>query len=705
MTLVSAPTGWGKTSLLAEWATTTSGVRFAWVSLDRDDDEPLRFWRYLVAALGAAEPALSDTAQRRLRSPVVSIGDEILPVLVNDLAELTEPLVLVLDDFHLIESPQIVEQLDYLVNRQPAGFHVALAAHSDPSMQLGRLRAQGELLELRAEQLQFSHDETAAVLLAVHGLELAPEELAAVQRQTEGWIAGINLTGLSLQRSGERQRVLAGITSDHTYLVDYLWNEVIIAQPARVQDFLLRTAILERLTGSLCDAVAQTVESDELLRRLARANLFVVPLGGAPPWFRYHHLFQDVLVDQLEALDPDAVADLHRLASTWYAEHGLIDEAIKHAIEAGDVHYAADELMRHWVFLLSSGYGPAMPEWIDRLPREAIDAHPLLPAIRASLARRMGRLDEVEPWLNRAEALGPALSPEPARSLASTVALIRSGYRLSLGDVPAAIAHARRGCEIEVEEGRIPYPSMKLWYLGSTLFVESPEEAAPILYECLAALPAGENDVVRYAALASVAEAHVLRGQLEDAERLAQEALQLGRARGLEEYPQSAQVHVALGAVLLARDQPEAAEEQFERAAALAHRGSDRTASAHALLWLARARASHADSTGARAALDAARGLLPDLGGSALRRLAGKVEEKLPDGAPDRDATQTPDALTDAELRVLRLFPGDLTYREMARHLYVSIDTVRTHAQRIRRKLAVSTRGECVTRARQLGLL
>ncbi len=311
LALVCAPTGWGKTSLLAQWAAKGEG-HFAWVSLEPADSEPLRFWRYVVAALTSAEPSLADTAQRRLAAPVVSIGDDVLPVLVNDIAAMREPVVLVLDDYHVIDTPEIHEELGYLLDRIPRNLHVAVATQADPPLRLGRLRALGDLAELRGDQLRFTDEEAAALLNQVHSLALDPDEVATIQRRIEGWAAGLNLAAISLKRGSDRGRLLDALPADDRFLVDYLWNEVVLSQPRPVRHFLMRTAIVERLTGELCDALTERPDGADTLRELERANLFLVPLDPARRWYRYHHLFRGPLLGQLERLAPELVPDLHR---------------------------------------------------------------------------------------------------------------------------------------------------------------------------------------------------------------------------------------------------------------------------------------------------------------------------------------------------------------------------------------------------------
>jgi len=708
LTLVCASTGSGKTSVLAEWAQTAAGdVRFAWVSLDGGDSEPLRFWRYVVAAIGSVAPGAAAAAARRLTAPVVSIPEEVLPLLVNDLAGLEQRLVLVLDDYHTITDAGIHAELRQLIERMPRAVHVALASQVDPPLRLGRMRAMGELAELRDRELRFSDEEAATLLNRVHGLDLSAAELAVLQARIEGWAAGLNLAALSLAGRQDRGRVLDELPAEERFLVDYLWDEVVLAQPRDVRQFLMHTAILTRLTGPLCDAVAQREESDLMLRELERANLFVVALDPAHEWFRYHHLFRELLLRQLRRFAPELIPDLHRRASAWLAEHGLMVDAIDHAITAGDVHYAADEIERRWLEFYSSGQATTLLGWIDRLPAETIDAHPVLALVRAGVARALGRLDEVEEWLARAES-APASADTPARglgsSIASGVALARSMHRLALGDGPGAVSWARKALALEPDVGFAEHATAS-YFLGIALFYSDPDEAEPLLRNYLAVVPSGEHDVRRYYAMALLAEHHAIRGEVDAAEQLARKALQVAQANGLAEHPPTEQVHVAIGTTHLARGRLDLAEEELERAVTLARRGGDRVEHAHALAWLARVRSAQRDPTGARDALQRARELVPDAGRSILQIPVHAVEQQLDQPTRPRATNQSDQPLTDAELRVLRLLQSGLSYREIAAELFLSHNTVRTHTRHLRTKLGATSRAEAVTRARELGLL
>ena len=717
LTLVCAPTGWGKTSVLAQWARGTQGERIAWVAMDAGDREPIRFWRYVAAAIAAVATPAAVTVQRRLLASGVSIADEVLPVLINDLAALTGPLALVLDDYHLVADSAIDAQLGFVIDRLPPGVRVVVAAHADPPLRLGRLRAMGDLSEVRSEQLRFSDQEAEALLNQVHGLDLSAEEVAKLQQRTEGWVAGLNLAALSLKRSPDRSRVLERLPAEERFLIDYLWEEVVLAQPREIRHFLMRTAILEQLTAGLCDAVTERSDSDQVLRELERANVFVIPLDAGSDWFRYHHFFRGLLLAQLQRFAPDLLADLHRRASTWCAEHEMTYEAIEHAIAAGDVHWAADELQRQWFDLYFDGRAGAILSWIDRLGAAVIDAHPALALARAELARVLGRTEEVEPWLRRAErAQADAPLRGWASSLAGAAAQMRSWHVLVGGNVPGAVAWGRRAVELEPVAGSREHATAS-FYLACALFYQDPAHAAELLACYLDTVAEGVDDVRRCYAMGTLAEHHAACGELEPAEWLVGDALAIVRRRGLQEGSPTEQVHLARGVVALARGELDRSEDELERAVMLARRSGGRITGgqmqiAHAMVWLACVRAQRGDLDQGRATLDAARALVPAVGESIMGSRVQTLERELERGGrrpggpvPEGEPEIGGEPISDAELRVLRLLPGDLSYPEIARHLYLSRNTVRTHASRLRRKLGASSRIEVVSKARERGLL
>jgi LuxR family maltose regulon positive regulatory protein len=637
----------------------------------------------------------------------VSVADEVLPVVVNQLARLSQPLVIVLDDYHVVSDDGIHAGVSYVLDRLGRDAHLALAGQSDPPLALSRLRARGELHELRVGELRFSDQETAALLNGKHGLRLAPEQLAGVQHRTEGWVAGLNLVALSLRDARDRDEVVARMPAGDRFLTDYLWDEVAGRLTPAMREFLMRTSVLERLTAPLCDAVAQRADSAATLAELERGNLFVVPLDAEHRWYRYHNLFRATLQRRLERDAPGEIEDLHRRASTWFAEQGDLRGAAEHALRAGDVNVTADLLLRNWLALYSSGRGIELVGWIDRLPRQTLNEYPELALARAGVARAMGwSLDQFEPWVELVQRAAMSERDERrGQELLAGVARQRAMWALMNASVGEAVRHGRLAVELRPEGS--PEAISDSYFLGIILFwTGASGESERRLREYLeATVPGSDVDVRRVFAMALLAEAHAKRGELDYAERLARESLATSEARGLDEHPPNEMAFVAEGIVLLGRGDVEAAEARFERAATLSRRGGDRIEIAHALLWLGRGRARAGDADGAADALRAAQAQLAGARVPSLVTLARELEREIgeaPVALPDADAEPL---LSAAEQRVLELLPTDLTYREIADRLYLSLNTVRTHGQRIRRKLGASTRDEAVAAARRLGLL
>ncbi|MCA9847253.1 MAG: AAA family ATPase, partial [Dehalococcoidia bacterium] len=342
LTLVSAPAGSGKTTLLGEWlaehpssSKTPAGREIAWLSLDAADSDLDRFWTYVVAALQAVRPELGEAARAMLESGHAPAIDVVLAMLLNDIAASPDDLVLVLDDYHVIESAEVHDAMAFLVDRLPPQMHIVILSRADPALPLARLRARGELVELRAAELRFSAAEAATFLGEVMGLDLAPADVEALEGRTEGWIAGLQLAALSMQGRDDVAGFVEAFAGNDRYIVDYLVEEVLQRQPPRVREFLLRTSILERLSGALCDAVTGQSDGATMLEELDRANLFVVPLDGRRQWYRYHHLFGDVLRAHLGTEPGEDASALHGRASEWYAAAGHVPEAIEHALRGG----------------------------------------------------------------------------------------------------------------------------------------------------------------------------------------------------------------------------------------------------------------------------------------------------------------------------------------------------------------------------------
>ena len=368
--LVSAPAGYGKTTLVSNWLKETQ-IPSAWLSLDGGDNDPIRFLQYLVASLQSIAPGIEDNLLGLLQRIQPAQFDNGINLLVNELASVSDPFVLVLDDFHVIQSEPVLKILSYLLEHLPPQMHLAILTRTDPPLPLARLRVRGQLLDIRAEQLRFNQAEIAAFLNETMGLTLSANDLSAMERRTEGWIAGLQLAALSMQGCQDIHGFVSAFTGSHHYVMDYLAEEVLRLQPRQVGTFLLQTSILDRLCGALCEAVvdvdtAEPVDGQGRLETLEEMNLFVIPLDDERHWYRYHHLFADVLRKRLEHQFPHLLPELHRRASQWYEQNGFIAESIQHAIVAGDQERAAQLIEQNGCFLLMSGEVDTLLNWTDR---------------------------------------------------------------------------------------------------------------------------------------------------------------------------------------------------------------------------------------------------------------------------------------------------------------------------------------------------
>jgi LuxR family maltose regulon positive regulatory protein len=435
LTLVCTPAGFGKTTLLADWARDERRP-VAWLSLDEADNDPVRFWRHVAAALDAARSGIADRATPLLQGLQPASVEALAATLVNELAELAEEAVLVLDDYHLIQSPPVHASVEFLLEHLPASLRLVLASRADPPLPLARLRARGQLTELRQRDLRFTPEEAAELLRITVGPDLPEAAVVALVDRTEGWVAGLQLAGLSLQGHADPAGFVKGFSGSHRYVLDYLAEEVLDRQPEPLRAFLLETSVLERLSGPLCVAVTGRADSQQLLEQIERANLFLVPLDEVRGWWRFHQLFADLLRARLLREQPDRVAGLHRAAAAWYERHGLVDDAIRHALAAEDAAWAARLIERHFDALLQRAEGATVDRWVAALPAELVRSRPRLLLAQAVWELLVGRVDQAEALLADAEAALAGTGDEPyAPSVGRAASLV--------ANLPASIAIAR----------------------------------------------------------------------------------------------------------------------------------------------------------------------------------------------------------------------------------------------------------------------
>ncbi len=535
LTLVSAPAGFGKTTLLTAWLSETGGEAersVAWVSLDEADAKPDAFWAYVLTALERAAPGsgAGGLAMLGAGQPI----HHVLAAVLNELSVLPDDVIVVLDDYHLAEGPDIQDGVAFLLEHLPPQVHLVISTRADPALPLARLRARGELTEVRAADLRFTHEEADAYLAGATGLELGADDVEALASRTEGWIASLQLAAISLRDRDDPSRFIAGFAGDDRYVVDYLVDEVLDRQPEQVRDFLLGTAILDRFTGSLCDAVTQTTGGAQMLGSLERRNLFVVPLDDQRRWYRYHHLFADVLRAHLLAGPPDRVAALHRRASQWYDEAGEPEPAVRHALAAGDVERAAELAELAIPELARVRREAVFRRWADVLPEEVLRNRPVL-AIglvggRMSSNEFEGveeRLQDIERQLERPEDELVVVDRDELARIPASLEMYRAALALNAGDPVGTIAHADRTLALAAADDDMTRAAaaalsgLASWSLGD---LEAAHRGYTAAVEGLG--KAGRIADVLGCSL-TLADLELALGRLGDAERTLQRALEL----------------------------------------------------------------------------------------------------------------------------------------------------------------------------------
>jgi len=572
ITLVSASAGSGKTTLLSEWAAGRQEL-IAWLSLDEDDNDAPRFWAYVIAALQKAQPGIGEGASALLQAAQIPPARLLLTGLINDLAELPRRIILILDDYHLVTEASIHELLAFLLEHMPEQLHVVIASRADPPLPVARLRAGGQLTELRASDLRFNAQEAATFLNDVCGLGLAGDDVAALEARTEGWAAGLSLAALSMKGREDRHAVVQAFGGSHQYVIEYLIEEVLSQQPEAVESFLIRTSILDRLCGPLGDAVSGDRQRAETLALLERDNLFVIPLDDEQRWYRYHHLFRDLLRKRLgQTLQHNQIQDLHRRAAEWLERAGLLNEAVKHARTAEDF----DRVARIAEQAAAGGQLDArlttLLRWVDTLPEDVLGARPRLQVYRAWALFMNGHLGPAQQALQECrkslEALPPAPDSEPLRDeltrLLDTIdRTARAFFAAFDNQLGAAVEAATQARETALADGHI------------LLAVEATEALALAQYHrgklqdsaasCRAVIDLAKQTPLAAAGHVELAGVHIERHELDEAERLLDNAVELSLGVGATQTLNEA--YTAMSRLRQARGDSEGAWEALREAA------------------------------------------------------------------------------------------------------------------------------------------
>ncbi len=693
LTVVAAPAGCGKTTLLGTWRDVEGTRPVAWLTIDEGDNDPVALWLHVIEALRRVRPEAVEAVPAP--ASAARIVDVVVRQLLNELAE-GDDIVLILDDFHRLSPGTARDSIAWLIEHAPATLHVVLGTRSEPALPLGAMRAHGDLLELRAHELAFTADEADALLNGALGLDLARADVDRLVERIEGWPAGVYLAGLSLAGVADRRAFVNGYGGTSRHVIDFLVDEVLDAHDPETQTLMLRSSILDRLSGPLCDAVLRADSSTRLLSRLARTNLFLLPLDDAGEWYRFHQLFAQLLRVELEHREPGITQTLHRRACAWYRSQGFADEAIRHAQLAGAYAEAREVLAEAWLKTASAGRHATVLAWLDVFPPELSEADPGLLLIRAWVTSLAGDRDAalaaVE-LLERSRWPDNLPLPDGCGSLEASLATIRAAF--PWGDVASAHANALRA--IELVSPDTPMGPAAIWSLGIACYHRGELDAADgWLAETVRVAARVERWLLTSSGLAYRSLIAGERGRRDQQRRLAEEAAELTRVHGLEEI--SGETHIAIGVAFEADGDLGGALPHLERGVTVSRLGQPLEL---ALALIERARVLQAAGRredASRVIADAAVTLdsCPDPG--TLRRRLETLE-------PTRVAHGRDADLSGRELVVLRMLRGSLSERDIGRELYLSHNTVHSHTKSIYRKLGVSSRNQAVQRGLTLGLL
>jgi LuxR family transcriptional regulator, maltose regulon positive regulatory protein len=702
--LVSAPAGYGKTTLVAQWLADRKGRRAAaWVALDEGDNDPARLWTHVAIALQRAGCVLSTDLTASMAAEDGALVAGVLHKLLGVLASMPDDVIILLDDFQCITSPACHEQVELLVENLPRQVHLVIMSRADPGLKLGRLRASGSLVEIRADALRFTLPE-AASLLAAEGVQLHDEGVTELLMTTEGWPAGLYLAVLALSGRSDPDSFVHRFGGNDRFVGDYVSEEVLSGHPEPVRELILKISVMDRFCAAVCDFVAETTDAAGILRDLERQNLFLVPLDDEGRWFRFHHLFAAVVRGQLETVHPDAVSSLHQRAAEWFRAHGHVDEAVTHLLAADQTAAAADLVQANLLVYLDAGRAQTAQSWLRALGPDTISRHPSAAVAAAWVAAVSGdqaalarHLDVLAPLHDH----GPL--PDRTQSVESAVSLIQGMF--GYGGPVEMMAGARRAGELETD-ARTPQYALAQRNLGHAAYVLGDLQAAvPPLTKAVHSEAA--PPMVRLFAMSESSLVHAELGRRDVSLEMAERAMEIADEREIYAMPQARSLaFTAMGQAQAMAGKINAAMSTLEQGLALRRRVPTigPWPSIHHLLVMSRVAVEMGDDVLAEQLLD-------DLdlrlgryatGVNAMQARAAAVRAALRTRAgPD----QREEPLTARELDVLRLMQGALSLSEVAGVLYLSSNTVKTHAQAVYRKLGAHSRTDAVAIARRRRLI
>jgi LuxR family maltose regulon positive regulatory protein len=701
--LVSAPAGFGKTALVSDWAHEEHpGRRVAWVGLDEGDNDPFRFWTYVLEVLRQVEPGLEESLTgHKAAASEQTLTEFVLPRLLNVLDDVDFDLVLVLDDLHVVSHPVCHRTLEFVFEHLPAHVHLCLLTRMDPPLPLSRLRVRGELAEIRSADLAFTLEEAGDLLDRVMTLGLDDTQVERLWRLTEGWPAALYLAGLSIRSGSDTDAFIASFERGHRHVFDFLGSEVLRQLPASTREFLIQTSVLRKLSAPLCDEVCDRTDSAAVITEVEKANLFLVPLDEQRDWYRYHQLFAGLLQLDLRMQAPESIPLLHRRAARWFERSGDVEEAIHHSIEGDDLSRATQLIVDHWLRFERSGHAVTVDRWLASMPSETVEANPTLGVIAAWVGGKLGApRRRVVQWLEMAERVRDDVPPIPG-SFPVPFAIPLARAINCFGDVGRSLEAARGALAALDESAGEEWVAIGEVTLGRCLFYAGDvDEARRVLTHLLQHLPPpGEQPNCAINAWALMSLLDDADGESDLAADEARRAFDVAESHGLRLDPLTDVAHLALARADRRAGHLAEAETLLTELVTITQHAGYMVPRGHALLELAVVQHDRGGVDEARLSLQRAREVVRSCEdpGQLLARLS-KVSSRLqrsPRSGPAHDV-----ALTTVETRVLRLLDTSLSQPEIARELHVSVNTVRTHIQSVYRKLGVSSRAEALAAAR-----
>jgi len=593
LTLISAPAGYGKTTALCEWIHSTK-IPVCWISLDASDNDPARFWAYVVAALQTTKPKLGKAAEKLIKSRQQLPTEAILTSLINDVSTNESDLIVVIDDYYLIDSEAIHKAVSFLIEHLPPQLHLVISGRSDPPLPLANLRAKGLLSELRAADLRFSQKETSDFLKLITEINLSESDVQRLEERTEGWVASLQMAALSLKGREDVSGFINSFSGSHRYILDYLTEEVLRRQDEATRSFLLKTSIVEHLCGPLCDAIMGRDDGQHTLEQLDEANLFVTPLDDRRYWYRYHRLFSDLLANQLIQTHPDDVGNLHLTAAKWYEENGFVQGAMHHAFAVKNYEYAANLIEQSAFDLLTEGKSHALQTWLARLPRETVQSRPWLCIWGGwSYLLTTAESSDIEPFLHNIDAKLPQIE-EQCKDVPGDASKIK-GYALTLrailarqqGDLKRSIELSHQASQYVSEDDQFAR-SFILLNLTITHFYSGELEIARAYAEkTMAHARATEtiyDDIVCTILMAHIEEQ---QGKLAKAKILFEQAVELGTQPGGYVLPATCRAFLGLGTIAYEHNDLDKAENHYSKAIELARQGNEILTVMHGYVLLA----------------------------------------------------------------------------------------------------------------------